>query len=466
MSSEHRRTGDGSPYGGRESMAESATRLAETANDSRPLSFGLRLAVWYATLFVLGAIAIVFLTYFLTAESLAQRDRQIIQAKLGEYAAAYQRGGAGALADTVRAEQRTAPERLFVRVVDRGAEAIVLSQPEGWEPAALQTGSLRLADGTLVQVGKSTEAREDLLARFRAVLGVVTLSIVVIALSGGLLLTRSALQPIRRLTHAVERIIRTGRTDSRVPLTGSPGDDAIDELTTLFNAMLDKIEGLVTAMRGALDNVSHDLRTPLTRLRASAEMALAAPPDLDRYREALADCVEEADRVLVMLNTLMDISEAESGAMELRREPVRLGDVVARAVDLYRDVADAKGVVLGASVPEDVVVTADRTRLEQVAANLIDNAVKYTPPGGRVDVDVQRAGTRAILRVRDTGAGIPAAELPRIWDRLFRGDASRTERGLGLGLSLVKAVVEAHGGTVDVASDLGRGSTFTITLPL
>src|SRR5207237_8173203 len=145
-------------------------------------AFGLRLAVWYATLFVIGSIAIVFLTYFLTAASLAQRDRQIIQAKLGEYGAAYQRGGINALADTVRAEQRTAPERLFVRVVDRGAEAIVLSQPEGWDPALLQTGSLRLSDGTLVQVGKSTQAREDLLARFRAVLGIVTLSIVGIAL--------------------------------------------------------------------------------------------------------------------------------------------------------------------------------------------------------------------------------------------------------------------------------------------
>jgi signal transduction histidine kinase len=426
-------------------------------------TFGLRLALWYATLFVVGSIAIVLLTYFLTAASLAQRDRQTISAKLGEYSAVYARGGFRALADTVRAEQRVAPERLFVRVANRGEEALVLSMPEGWDPATLETGSVRLLDGTLVEVGKSSEAREDLLARFRAALGLVTLSIVIIALSGGLLATRTATQPIRRLADAVRRIIRTGRTDARVPVEGT--GDAFDELTLLFNAMLDKIEGLVTAMRGALDNVSHDLRTPLTRLRGAAELALAAPPDLDRYREALADCVEESDRVLVMLNTLMDISEAESGTMQLRREPVPLHQVVERAVDLYRDVADAKGVALSVSAVDGIVVSGDRTRLEQVAANLIDNAVKYTPAGGRVDVEIARDGDRARLRVRDTGPGIPASEMPRIWDRLFRGDTSRTERGLGLGLSLVKAIVEAHGGTVEVASEEGGGAAFTVSLP-
>jgi signal transduction histidine kinase len=433
-------------------------------HESRPLLFGLRLALWYATLFVSGAIAIVFVTYYLTATSLAQRDQQIVKGKLGDYAAAYQRGGVRVLAATVRAEQQAAPERLFVRVVDRGIEAVVLSNPEGWDPSKLELASARLADGTLVQVGKSTEARDDLLARFRATLGIVTLLIVVIALTGGWLATQSALFPIRRLSQAVQRIIRTGRTDARVPLEGT--GDAIDELTSLFNAMLDKIEGLVTAMRGALDNVSHDLRTPLTRLRGTAELALASPPNLERYREALADCVEESDRVLVMLNTLMDISEAESGTLQLHREPVTLADVVGRAVDLYRDVADAKGVTLAADAPSDVVVIADRTRLEQVAANLIDNAVKYTPPDGRVDVEVRRAEDAAILRVRDTGPGIPPDELPRIFDRLFRGDTSRTERGLGLGLSLVKAIVEAHGGTVDVVSEPGRGSLFTVSLPL
>jgi heavy metal sensor kinase len=429
----------------------------------RPLYFGLRLGLWYATLFVVGAIAIVFLTYYLTAASLAQRDQQIIQGKLADYAAAYARGGGRVLAATVRAEQQAAPERLYVRVVDRGLETVVLSMPEGWDPATLETASAQLADGTLVEVGKSIEARQALLARFRAVLGLVTLSIVIVALTGGWLATHSALLPIRRLTSTVRRIIRTGRTDTRVPIAGT--NDAIEELTVLFNVMLERIEGLVTAMRGALDNVSHDLRTPLTRLRGTAELALAGSPDADRYREALAECVEEADRVLVMLNTLMDISEAESGAMQLQREPVKLSEVVARAVDLYRDVADAKGVALQAETGTDAIVNGDRTRLEQVAANLIDNAVKYTPAGGRVDVRIDRTATAAALSVRDTGAGIPPAELPRIWDRLFRGDASRSERGLGLGLSLVKAIVEAHGGTVTAASEPGRGTAFTVTLP-
>jgi signal transduction histidine kinase len=429
----------------------------------RPYTFGLRIALWYAALFVLGSTAIVFLTYLLTSISLTQRDHQIIESKLGEYTAAYARGGIDGLADTVRAEQQAAPERLFVRIVTRRSEAVVLSNPEGWDPAKLETGELRLPDGTMVQVGKSTDARDDLLARFRAALGLVTLTIVLIALTGGWLATQTALSPIRRLTLAVRRIIRTGRTDQRVAAAGT--GDALDELTVLFNAMLDKIEGLVAAMRGSLDNVSHDLRTPLTRLRGTAEMALAGRPDLDRYREALADCLEESDRVLVMLNTLMDISEAESGAMLLQRERVALAAVVARALDLYRDVAETKQLSLEVHTDPDVTVDGDRTRLEQVAANLIDNAIKYTPPEGRVDISVRRDADRALLTIRDSGIGIPPDELPRIWERLFRGDTSRTERGLGLGLSLVKAIVEAHGGTVSVTSEVGGGSTFTVSLP-
>jgi methyl-accepting chemotaxis protein len=244
----------------RDSPPERAMPNADAGQESRPpftRTFGLRLALWYATLFVSGAIAIVFVTYYLTASSLAQRDHQIINGKLGDYAAAYLRGGVRVLANTVRAEQQVMPERLFVRVVDRGVESVVLSNNEGWDPKKVEIVSATLADGTLVQVGKSTEARDDLLSRFRATLGLVTLLIVVVALTGGWLATQSALFPIRRLALAVQRIIRTGRTDARVPLEGS--GDAIDELTSLFNTMLDKIEGLVTAMRGALDGKNQTL---------------------------------------------------------------------------------------------------------------------------------------------------------------------------------------------------------------
>jgi signal transduction histidine kinase len=427
---------------------------------SRPLF----LTLWYSGLFVSGSIVIVLLTYVLTSTSLAQRDQQIIHAKLGEYATVYERAGLRGLVATVQAEQRTAPERLFVRVVGRGSDAILLSDSEGWDTAALETASLRLLDGTLVQVGKSTEARRELLARFRAALGLVTLTIIVIALTGGWIATRSALRPITELTKAVRRVIDTGHAAERVPV--GPYDDAIDRLTAVFNEMLEKIDRLVAGMRGALDNVSHDLRTPLTRLRGTAELALAGEPNLDRYRDALAECVEESDRVLVMLNTLMDISEAESGAMPLTREPIPLADLAARALDLYRDVAEGKGVHVVSEADPAVVVSGDRVRLEQVAANLLDNAVKYTPAGGRVTIAVHGGEGMGRLEVRDTGPGIPAPELPHIWERLFRGDTSRTERGLGLGLSLVKAIVEAHGGGVEVTSEVGEGATFAMVLPL
>ena len=431
-------------------------------------TFALRLGLWYAIWFVLGAMSIVFLTYYLTSASLAMRDRQILRSKVGEYAAAYVRGGFGSLTRTVQAEQAAAPERLYVRVVDRGIEIKVLSNPEGWNPSRLELESARLSDGTLVEVGKSSEEREALLARFRATLGVVTLLIIAVALGGGWLATQSALSPIRRLTQTVRQIIRTGRTDARVPLAESPGDgDAIDELTVLFNTMLDRIARLVDAMRASLDNVSHDLRTPLARLRGTAELALAAPADVERYREALADCVEESDRMLAMLNALMDISEAESGTLQLQRQPVDLNEVLERAVALYADAADAKGLTLEHPKADGpVVVSGDRPRLEQVAANLLDNAVKYTPTGGRIEASVSSHDGAAQIQVRDTGIGISSEEQPRIWDRLFRGDRSRAERGLGLGLSLVKAIVIAHSGTVDVESEPERGSTFTVSLPL
>ena len=188
-----------------------------------------------------------------------------------------------------------------------------------------------------MQVGKTSEARNQLLSNFRRVLMLGAGFALVIGVVGGMFLTRSTLKPLRDLRDAVRRILQTGQTDDRVPVYGT--EDTVDELSTLFNAMLARITTLIHGMRNALDHVAHDLRTPMTRLRVTAESALATN-DPAKHREALSDCLEESERVLSMLTTLMDISEAETGTMKLNVTRVALGALVQEVVDLYEDTAE------------------------------------------------------------------------------------------------------------------------------
>jgi heavy metal sensor kinase len=450
---------------------------------------GFRLAVWYSGIFILSALFLFALAYFLLSSSLHKQDHEAIQLRLEELSALYQTGGRELLEREVTIEKKFEKKiPFFIRLAGRENETLFLYIPYQWvefdikqlekvplkttitwtrlpvknNRNALEVASIPLSNDYLLQVGKSTEDRAKILRHFRGIFTAVMVPLIVFGFAGGAFLAFRALRPIRHLISTV-RSVGPGRMDARVP-SPQTGDE-LDELTTLFNGMLEKIETLINGMRDSLDNVAHDLRTPITRFRGSAEMALQSDQNLEIYREALTDCIEESERMLTMLNTLMDISEAETGVMKLDTQSVNVSALIEGVVELYRYVAEDKGILVHTVTSNDLYLTADPNRMRQILANLLDNALKYTPSGGRIDIEAHHSGQHIVILVKDTGIGIHQEELPRIWDRLYRCDQSRSQKGLGLGLSLVKAIVQAHKGQIEVFSNPGKGSTFTISLP-
>jgi signal transduction histidine kinase len=322
-----------------------------------------------------------------------------------------------------------------------------------------------LSNGMLLVVARSTDARAVLLAPLQRTMWIAGPVAVLVAAIAAALVTWWRIRPVRQVADTARKIIETGDLSARVPDSGR--QDELGELVAQFNTLLQRNGALLRALREALDNVAHDVRTPLTRLRAGAEAALSGDVDPDGVRAALADCVEETDRIRALLDALLDISAAEAGVLSLKLDAVPVDALLSDVAELYSMVAEEKEIRLEVWTAPGLVAHADATRLRQVVANLVDNAVKYTPDGGTVWLRAEpaKAPARLCIVVRDTGPGVAPEEQEKIWRRLYRADHSRSQRGLGLGLSVVKAVVEAHHGTVAVRDHPEGGAEFVIELP-
>jgi signal transduction histidine kinase len=447
---------------------------------------GIRLATYYTLL--LGGLmgAIFFVAYHAIASTAESAELKMVRNHALEYRAWYLSGELEKLERRMSEQFVQEGDVLFVRIKGPDFDYVNFNSQEttmppvaaihdldpetngadvalgrrNWAIASIPLGP----EGFTIQAGKNSRSLDGALSDFRKVFLLTAIPGCLLSVLGGTFLTYRTLSPIRRLIQVMERILESGELGGRaVP---ERGRNELNALVDLFNRLLGRNEKLIQGMRDSLDHVAHDLRTPVSRLRMTSGRALEEERNEEQLREALADCVEESGYIEELLTILMNVAEAKAGAMKLFRERFRLRSLLEDVVELYEFVGEEKGIRIKVSCPEELFVEGDRTRLAQAMANLVDNAIKYSDSNSAIEVLGKEGDGHVLIEVRDEGIGISGKDLPHVWKRLYRADPSRMRAGMGLGLSLVKAIVEAHGGTVSVKSETGKGSVFAIRIPL
>jgi heavy metal sensor kinase len=314
-----------------------------------------------------------------------------------------------------------------------------------------------------IEVVESLAGVDKTLDRLRLALLLGVPFALLLAGGGGWLLAGRALEPVDRITRLARSITATDLT-KRINLERQ---DELGRLAGTFDDMIDRLERAFQEQRQLTADVSHELRSPLTVLEAQTTLALRRQRSAEEYRHVLASTQEEIERMSTMVNQLLTLARADAGEEQINLEPVALDALTRTVADGMDPLAQEGGLALTFRAPAPVWVEGDPGRLRQLVINLLDNAMRHTPPGGRVDITVARRGNWAILRVADTGDGISSEDLPHIFQRFYRGDRARSRvmGNSGLGLAIVKWIVEAHGGHIHVSSSPGEGSAFTVTLP-
>ena len=455
----------------------------------RTLAF--RLTVWYAGIFTVSSLLAFFFFYLQIVSIVRERTDEELLEELEEFSIHLASRGVEDFKQFLVQEAKDEGEKkIFFRLLNPDGKESASSDLSSWGHLNVNRPALqritegakpvfetitvegrrhkarvvygRIGPGAILQIGMSLEDDDEFVAEFREIFGATLAVVMALAALLGWFMARGALKNVEEVTRTA-RAISASDLEQRVPVKGQA--DEIDRLATTFNDMLDRIQTLVTETKEMTENIAHDLRSPITRIRGMAEMALTTGKAIEEYEAAAASTVEDCDRLLEMINTMLYISQTEATAGKLLTEEVDMTGVVRNACELFQPVAEDKGVKLVVEISSDLRVRGVLQGLQRMLANLIDNALNYTPSPGTVIVSVRGDEKAGIIAVKDTGIGISEDELPHIFRRFYRCDRSRSLPGTGLGLTLVEAIVHAHRGRIVVTSTPNVGTTFTVTLP-
>ena len=446
-----------------------------------------RLAVIYIFLFTVSVLGLLSFVYWSATESVTRQIDSTINAEITGLAEQFNQRGLIGLVQAIERRIETAEtSRGLYILADQSFERIAgnLSRwpdekpdAEGWITFRLEYpedsvnstnfGRARMFDlgrRFHLLVGHDIEERSRIAASIRGTLIWSVVVVIGVSLVGGVLMSRSLLKQIDSINET-SREIMAGDLSRRIPI-GERGDE-IDEVAGNLNAMLDQIERLLAGMSEISDNIAHDLRTPISRLRTGLESALIGHADPEDYRDSIRGAIEEADSILKTFNALLSIAQAEAGATEVHQfEPVHLRALLQDVGDLYEPLAEDQGIQLKLELASDALLKGDRNLLFQAVANLTDNALKFSPAGSEVTLSLRLGAAEcAEVQVSDQGPGIPEHEHERVLERFQRLEASRSTPGNGLGLSLVSAVAKLHGGALRLENN-EPGLRATFSLPL
>ena len=466
--------------------------MSSKTEPERKATLALRLTLWYAAAFAVSSALALAVVYALVVAAVAARTDADLGGDIEEFAGLYRDEGLDRVTREMALDTRAEEAgSVYFRIWLRDGKLLTATPLGAWPGLASRSSTVlqavlddglveldtplvparqdrlrtvigKLGPGLVIEIGQSLEDDQEFIVEIMH--GFIVTLVAVLALGGpiGWFMANRALRGVRDVTHTA-REIAAGALERRVPVAGH--GDEIDELARMFNAMLDRIQMLIVGMRDIADNLAHDIRSPLTRMRAAAEISLSSDRSGDARESLAVGTIEECDRLLSMINTTLDIAEADSGAALLDVTPVNLHDIARDACELFQTVAEDRDITLTVEVPAQLGVVADRQRLQRVVANLLDNALKYSTAGGRVRLAAGDQGTHVWLTVEDCGIGIASNDLPHIFQRFYRCERSRSQTGSGLGLSLALAFVRAHGGDITVTSSEGVGTTFCVVLP-